>query len=391
MKSNWLKLVGTFFVWALIAVFIFGSGYATAFFRFDQKNTQSSRFALNIVRSEYVDPLDDQMMAKAIVQGIGDPYSVYFTKDEFSSFEKQLAESYVGIGVLIMETQSDIASENGKMMIQKVFKNSPAQKNNVMAGWEIKKVDGTVVTGKGIEFTASKIKGKIRTQTTVVFYDPIAKKEITLTLTRDNIQFETVESKLLSDKTGYLIIHSFNVGTAKEFERQLDSLLAQNPKQILLDLRNNGGGILEETLEISKRFLDSNSILFYTQGRDKQSIPREIGFAKPMNLPLIILVNRYSASASEVLSGSIQDNKKGRILGEKTYGKAAIQRIFPNPLTGEAVKITVQKYLTPSKKDISHKGIEPDIAYTYTLETLNPMYDFEKDPVVQFAIKQFTK
>jgi carboxyl-terminal processing protease len=384
-------LVGTFFVWALIAVFIFGSGYATAFFRFDQKNTQSSRFALNIVRSEYVDPLDDQMMAKAIVQGIGDPYSVYFTKDEFSSFEKQLAESYVGIGVLIMETQSDIASENGKMMIQKVFKNSPAQKNNVLAGWEIQKVDGIVVTGKGIEFTASQIKGKIRTQTTVVFYDPIAKKEITLTLTRDNIQFETVESKLLSDKTGYLIIHSFNVGTAKEFERQLDSLLAQNPKQILLDLRNNGGGILEETLEISKRFLDSNSILFYTQGRDKQSIPREIGFAKPMNLPLIILVNRYSASASEVLSGSIQDNKKGRILGEKTYGKAAIQRIFPNPLTGEAVKITVQKYLTPSKKDISHKGIEPDIAYPYTLETLNPMYEFEKDPVVQFAIKQFAK
>lgn len=389
MKSNIKKVIGWSLLGIFLAVSIFASGFAVAFFRFDQKSTQSSRFALNIIRTQYVDPLDDQKVAKAIVQGIGDPYSTYFTKDEFSSFEKQLAESYVGIGVLILEITSEDKTENGKLVIQKVFKNSPAQKNQVKDGWEIVQVDGVPVTGKGIEFVASKIKGKINTQTIIVFFDPIAKKEVTLTLTRDKIQFETVESKLLSDQTGYIIIHSFNVGTGKEFERQLDSLLAQKPKHILLDLRNNGGGILEETLEISKRFLNSNSVLFYTEGRDKNSIPREIGFARPINLPLLVLVNRYSASASEVLSGSIQDNHKGRILGEKTYGKAAIQRIFPNPITGEAVKLTIQRYLTPSKKDISHKGIEPDIPYTYTLETLNPMSDFEKDPVVQFAITQF--
>jgi carboxyl-terminal processing protease len=247
------------------------------------------------------------------------------------------------------------------------------------------------VYGKGIEFTASKIKGPIQTKTTVVFFDPINKVEVTKTLTRDKIIFETVESKLLADQTGYLIIHSFNVGTGKEFNRQLDQILQQKPKQIILDLRNNGGGILEETVEIAKRFLDAGSILFYTQGRDKKSEPRDIGSTNPINLPLIILVNRYSASASEVLSGSIQDNKKGKLLGEKTFGKAAIQRIFPNPITGEAVKITVQKYLTPSKKDISQKGIDPDILYSYTVETLNPMLDFEKDPVIQFAMKQFSK
>jgi carboxyl-terminal processing protease len=384
MKSNWLKLVGSFFIWVIIAVLVFGSGYAVAFFRFDQKSTISSRFALNIVRSEFVEPLNDQMMAKAIVQGIGDPYSVYFTKDEFSSFEKQLAESYVGIGVLILDVE-------GKMIIQKVFKNSPAQKNNILAGWEIRKVDGETVSDKGIEFVAGRIKGKAKTSTIIVFYDPEAKQEITLTLIRDKILFETVESKILSDQTGYIIIHSFNVGTAKEFNKQLDLLLSQKPKQIILDLRSNGGGILEETLEISKRFLDPDSVLFFTQGRDKQSIERRIGSANPINLPLLILVNRYSASASEVLSGSIQDNHKGKILGEKTFGKACIQKIFPNPISGEAIKLTVQNYLTPSKKDISNKGIEPDIPYVYTLETLNPSIEIEKDPVVQFAMKQFSK
>ena len=391
MKSNWLKIVGLFLMGIMVAVIIFGSGYAVAFFRFDQKGSRSSRFALNIVRSEFVEPLDDQMVAKAIVQGTGDPYSVYFTKEEYNSFEKQMAESYVGIGVLIIKLKSENEAENGKIIVQKVFKNSPAQKNNVKDGWEILSVDGIDLTGKEIEFVASKIKGQINTKTTVVFFDPIEKKEIVLTLTRDNIIFETVESALLADQTGYIIIHSFNVGTGKEFDRQLDSLLARKPKQIILDLRNNGGGILEETLEIAKRFLMSDSVLFFTQGRDKRNIERRIGRGNPIQLPLIVLVNRYSASASEVLSGAIQDNKMGLILGEKTYGKASIQRIFPNPLTGEAIKITVQKYLTPSKKDISHKGIDPDIPYSYTLESLNPMFEFEKDPVVQFAILQFAK
>lgn len=391
MKSKWLKIVGFFLLGIVVAVIIFGSGYAVAFFRFDQKGSQSSRFALNIVRSEFVEPLNDQMVAKAIVQGTGDPYSVYFTKDEYISFEKQIAESYVGIGVLILKIKSENEAENGKIIVQKVFKNSPAQKNNVKDGWEILSVDGIDLTGKEIEFVAGKIKGQINTKTTVVFFDPIEKKEIVLTLTRDNIIFETVESALLADQTGYIIIHSFNVGTGKEFNRQLDSLLARKPKQIILDLRNNGGGILEETLEIAKRFLTSDSVLFFTQGRDKSNKERRIGRGNPIQLPLIVLVNRYSASASEVLSGAIQDNKMGLILGEKTYGKASIQRIFPNPLTGEAIKITVQKYLTPSKKDISHKGIDPDIPYSYTLESLNPMFDFEKDPVVQFAILQFAK
>jgi len=391
MKSNWKKVVSVFLIGLLSAIFMFGAGYLTCFFRFDQKTTLSSRFAMNIVRSEFVEPLDDQMMAKAIVQGTGDPYSVYFTKAEFTSFEKQLADSYVGIGVLILELKSENESENGKMLIQKVFKNSPAEENGVLAGWYILQVDGEAVTGKGIEFVANRIKGHADTQTTIVFFDPENKKEVKLTLTRAKIQFETVESKMLTDQTGYIIIHSFNVGTGNEFNKQLNQLLSQRPTRIILDLRNNGGGILEETLEIAKRFLKSDSVLFYTQGRDKKSVERRIGSANPIQLPLIVLVNRYSASASEVLSGAIQDNKTGSILGEKTYGKASIQRIFPNPLTGEAIKITVQKYLTPSRKDISHKGIEPDIPYAYTLESLNPMFDFEKDPVIQFAVQQFAK
>lgn len=391
MKSNWKKIIGFSLLGIFLVVVFFGAGFLTAFFRFDQKTTQSSRFALNIVRSEFVEPLDDQMMAKAIVQGTGDPYSVYFTKAEFSSFEKQLADSYVGIGVLILELKSEDDSENGKMLIQKVFKNSPAQQHHVLAGWYILKVDGEPVTGKGIEFVANRIKGPAKTETTIVFFDPENKKEVTLTLKRDKIQFETVESKLLPDQTGYIVIHSFNVGTGNELNKQLNQLLSQQPTRIILDLRNNGGGILEETLEIAKRFLKSDSVLFYTQGRDKKSVERRIGSANPIQLPLIVLVNRYSASASEVLSGAIQDNKTGYILGEKTYGKASIQRIFPNPLTGEAIKITVQKYLTPSRKDITNKGIEPDIIYQYTMETLNPMIEPEKDPVVLYAINQFSK
>jgi len=385
MKSNWLKR-GLF---VFVAICFFASGCLCTYLYFFRNNLlqmPSTMFAMNIAKTQFVDPVTDQMMAKGIIQGTGDPFSVYFTKAEYRTFENQLAESYVGIGVLIMDM-------NGKMVIQKVFKNSPAEKYQVKVGWEILKVDGVDVTGKGIDFVASKIKGPIKTQTTITFDDPKIKKNYTFTLTRDSIQFETVESKILKDQTGYIIIHSFNVGTARDFNKHLDQLLENQPKRIILDLRGNGGGILEETVEIAKRFLPSDSVLFYTTGRDKVLEARKIGSAKPIGLPLLVLVNRYSASASEVLSGAIQDNKCGRILGEKTFGKASIQRVFPNPLSGEAVKITVQKYLTPGKKDITAKGITPDIVFTYTEKNLfapsNMEDNIEADEVVIFALKQF--
>ena len=384
MKSNWLKK-GLF---VIVAICFFAVGCLSTYLYFYRNNLlqlPSTMYAINIAKTQYVDPVTDQMMAKGIIQGTGDPYSVFLTKEEYKTFENQLAESYVGIGVLIQDM-------NGKMVIQKVFKNSPAEKFQLKIGWEILNVDGVPVTGKGIEFVAGKIKGLVRTQTTITFFDPVSKKNFTFTLTRANVKFETVESKMLLDQTAYIIIHSFNEGTARDFNQHMDQLLAQHPKRMILDLRGNGGGILEETVEIARRFLPNDSILFYTRGRDKVLETRRIGSSRPIGCPLIVLVNQFSASASEVLSGAIQDNKVGRILGEKTYGKASIQRVFPNPITGEAVKITVQKYLTPNKTDITSKGITPDIIFKYNEKNLFASSNFDeidKDEVVQFALKQF--
>jgi len=337
---------------ALIIMASFAGGYSFALYQNKLLQLPLSRFVLQVVQKEYVDPYNDEMLARGIVYGTGDPFSSYLTKEEYQSFETQLSEKYVGIGVLISD-------QEGRMVIIKVFSDSPAEKGGIKPHMEIIKVNGEIVSMQGLEKVARLIRGPKDTEVNITVKDQEEEKEISLI--RDFVAIETVEGLMLENQIAYLRIISFNFGTGKRFQQILDELILQNPRGIILDLRDNSGGVLDETIQVAERFLPSNAVILQSRDKSQKLKDMRIGNSIPVNRPVVVLVNRNSASAAEVLTGALQDHDAATIMGEQTYGKASIQRVFPVPFMGSAVKLTVQRYLTPSGFDISRQGLKPDV------------------------------
>lgn len=350
----------------IVCVVAFVIGYGTAIYRYGFNDLPITRFSISTVRNNYVEKVNDETISKGVVDSLGDPFSTYLTEEELKSFETQISSNYVGIGIII-------SSIDNKIKIIRVLDNSPAKKAGLEEDSEIIKVNGIDVQGKELESVSALIRGP--EQTAVVL--TIIKNNLTkdITLKREKVEIETVSGIMVTSEVAYIKIYSFNLNTDDEFNKVLDSLLKNKPKGLILDLRNNGGGILEVTENIAKRFLKDGSIFLYVQDRDNEPKPQYIYNTNPISIPIVVIVNRNSASASEVLAGAIRDNNVGKILGEKTYGKATIQKIFYYPLSGGAIKLTVQKYLTPNKYDLNKNGLIPDISFIDLDEGNNPKED----------------
>lgn len=371
--KKWQVILSSVVLCVVLIGAVFYSGFRFAVHYYDLSDLQATRFALSTVRNQFLRPVEDSMIAKGVLSATQDPYSVFFTKEEYESFETQLSDMYVGIGIMLQGTEKGF-------FITRVFPDSPAAYAEMKAGMQILQVDQQSVEGKDLEWVASKVRGLENTAVSLTILSPQESQQKEYSLIRKKVKLQTVDSAMLENQIGYIAIHSFSHGTSVDFSAQLDQLLLSEPKGIILDLRDNGGGLLDETIRIAERILPSNSVLFYTKGRDSLMEEKRIGDSKPLSLPLYVIVNQNSASASEVLSGAIQDMKVGKIVGEKTFGKASIQKIFPNVLTGEAIKLTVQTYLTPLKQDLMEKGITPDILF----ENLEWTDTIATDPVITF-------
>jgi carboxyl-terminal processing protease len=374
-KISWLHASIT----GVLILASFAGGYTFALHQQELLSAPLSRYVLQVVQKEYIDPYTDEMLARGIVYGTGDPFSMYFTKEEYQSFETQLSEKYVGIGVLISE-------QEGRLVIMKVFPNSPAEKGGIKPLMEIILVDDEVVFQQGLDKAAKMIRGPIGTLVKITAKEGELEKDFSLI--RDHVVIETVESQWLRDDIAYIRIVSFNYGTAKHFQEIISGLLAKNPKALILDMRDNSGGVLDETIHVAETLLPSNSVLLQTRGRDKVLSEVRIGQSIPLQIPLFVMVNRNSASAAEVLAGAIQDLKVGTIIGEKTYGKASIQKIFPVPFQGSAIKLTIQKYLTPAGRDINRNGIDPDLLFKDLPESNQSATDVFLERVLEYIIQK---
>lgn len=362
----------------LVLASFFG-GYTLATHQQKLLTNPLSRYVMQVVQNEYIDPYTDEMLARGIVYGTGDPFSMYFTKEEYQAFEAQLSEKYVGIGVLISE-------QEGRLVIMKVFPGSPAEKGGIMPLMEIIRVGDQVVFQQGLEKAAQLIRGPVGTWVKITVKEGEVEKEFSLM--RDHVVIETVESRWFEGDIAYIRIVSFNFGSAKHFHEIIKPLLSKKPKTLILDLRDNSGGVLDETIHVAEALLPSNSVLLQTRGRDKVLSEVRIGQSTPIQIPLFVLVNRNSASAAEVLAGAIQDLKVGTLIGEKTYGKASIQKIFPVPFQGSAIKLTIQKYLTPAGRDINRNGIDPDILFKDLPETSPTTSDVYLEGVLNFILQK---
>lgn len=292
---------------------------------------------------------------KGLIEGLDDPYSEYFTKEEYKDLQQESSGKYVGIGALV--TQDD---KNGIISIVKVLDKSPAKQAGLKKDDIIAQVDGKDVTGKELTKVVSKMKGKEDTKVTLKILDPKTAKYKTVTLVRKSVDSPSVDSKIIDKKNniGYIAISEFDQNTAEQFEKNIKKLKKKKVKGIIFDLRYNPGGLYDTVVKMLDDILPEGVVVFTKDKNGDRE--EETSDAKCLKLPIVVLQNEGSASAAEIFSGAIKDFKAGTIVGTKSYGKGVVQNTFPFS-DGSALKLTIKKYYTPSGKNINGKGITPDV------------------------------
>lgn len=284
---------------------------------------------------------------RGYVAGLEDPYSTYMTKEEYESYETSSMGAYSGIGVTFEK------DEEGRYVIVNVNKDSPAEKAGLKSGDFMTEVDGKYYTDQDI--MAARIRGKKGSKVKLTYVRD--NKEKTVTIVRDKIIQESVDLRMLDDDTACIEIRQFLSSTAGDFNEAMEKAEQKGARKLILDLRNNGGGLVEDAVGIADVFLDKG-VVCYVQ--DKKGNTEEY-MAKDgkTDLETVILVNENSASSSEILAAALQDNGY-TIVGTRTFGKGVIQTSFQMP-EGDAVKLTILEYLSPKRHKVHEKGVTPDV------------------------------
>jgi len=312
----------------------------------------------SIIKKYYIEEVDEKKLVEGAVAGIaaavGDPYTVYLNEKEFEDFKVQTEGSYAGIGVVVSVDPSD-----NLITVVAPFEDTPGEKAGILPGDKIIKVNGKEVYGENLEEAVSMMKGPKGTDVTITIMRDKQTEPKEITITRDIIVLQTIKHKIVADNIGYIRITMFDEKTDKDFESALNELLKQNIKGLIIDVRDNPGGLLSEVVRIADRLLPKG-IIVYTEDRYKNR-DTEYSDSNEIRLPIAVLVNGGSASASEILAGAIQDYGKGTLIGTKTFGKGLVQNLFPLADGKSAVKVTISKYYTPKGRCIQGEGIEPDI------------------------------
>ena len=310
------------------------------------------------IRSAYIDKVDDKQLLESAIRGMLyelDPHSNYLTPEEFNDLQVTTSGEFGGLGI-------EVTLDNGFVKVVSPIDDTPAAKAGLQAGDLIIKIDDTFAKGLGLEQVVDMLRGEVGSKVVLSILSAGDQKPRSVTLTRDRIRIHSVRSKMLEPGYGYLRITQFQSQSGSDAEKALKEMVARNKLNgLVLDLRNNPGGVLSSAVQIADLFIDKGLIV-YTQGRAKDS--RTNYAATPGDLlngmPLVVLVNAGSASASEIVAGALQDQKRGIIVGQRTFGKGSVQTILPLH-DNRALKLTTARYYTPSGRSIQAEGIQPDI------------------------------
>lgn len=292
---------------------------------------------------------------KGLVSGLEDPYSVYYTEDEFNALMEESSGNYCGIGAMVQKNV-----ETGLVSVVKVFKNSPAEEAGLKAGDVLYKVGDMEITGLDLDtLVRTYIRGEEGTTVDITVLRGDEHDKVELHITRRAIEAETVEYKMLENNIGYISVSEFDQPTYNQFKTAVDELQSDGMKGLVIDLRDNPGGLLDTVVDMLDYML-SDGLLVYTADKNGNGDKYYSDDGHQVDVPLVVLVNGNSASASEVFTGAIKDFKWGTIIGTQTFGKGIVQDILPLG-DGSGLKITVAHYYTPSGFDLHGKGITPDI------------------------------
>lgn len=338
------------------------------------------------IRSElykyYDGTIDEAALEEGAIKGmtsaLNDPYTVFMNKKEYDQFNTQTEGNYSGVGL-------QVQAKDDSIVVVDVFEDSPSKKAGVLPKDIIEKVEGTDVTGKELEKAVSLMKGKEGTEVTLTLYRE-GKGNFDVKLKRAKINLVTVKGEILGDNVGYIQVTMFDENTAKNFTSKLKDLQDKGIKSLIVDLRGNPGGLLDECVDMVSNFVPSNKVIVSTvdKYKNKKEYKSKGGIA--IGLPLTILTNEGTASASEIFSGAVRDYKIGTLVGKKTFGKGVVQTMLDTG-EGTALKVTVSKYYTPNGENIHHTGIKPDIEVEYPDDLRQKAYDRNTDPQFSKALE----
>lgn len=304
----------------------------------------------------YIGTLDDKSMIegaiKGYVAGVGDQYTEYYTKEEMQSKLEEVTGNYVGIGIYML-----VDSSSGTILVTEPMEGSPAEKAGVKTGDFIVNVEGEDVTAENVSKMSDKIKGEEGTKVKIKVRR--GEETIDFEIKRKKIVISHIKARVLENNIGYIDIKDFDGGTAEEFKTKYDELSKKGIKSLIIDIRSNGGGIVDESLNILDMLLEKDTTLLITVNKKQEEEVTKAKKKQEIDIPVIVLTNQYSASASEILAGALKDNGRAKIVGTKTYGKGVIQTL--RTLTdGSGLKTTTEEYYTPNRNKINKIGIKPD-------------------------------
>lgn len=323
----------------------------------NSSTTAKMKTIKNTIEEYYLEETDDSDLVNGIysgmVEALGDPYSTYYSEEELLDLKEKTEGIYYGIGAYVGQ---DVSTKLPK--ITGVMPGTPAEESGLMAGDLIYQVDGELVEGMDITDVVFLIKGKEGSQVVITVYREGAEDFLDITATRKKIESPTVNFKMLEDGIAYIQIVEFDDVTTDQFAEAMAECRAKGMTGLILDLRNNPGGNLSTVTDISMMLLPKGLIV-YTEDKYGERSEYNCDGEKEIDVPMVVLINGNSASASEILAGAIKDYKKGTLLGTTTFGKGIVQRVI-SLSDGSALKLTVSNYFTPNGNNIHKVGIEPD-------------------------------
>lgn len=318
--------------------------------------TKSLKSIEDIVKKYYLKDIDEQKAIDGAISGyisaLGDEYTEYIPANEMSEYTESITGKYVGIGIYMLKN-----TEKNLIEVLTPIKESPAEEAGLLPGDFIIKVDGVEYTGDDMTTAANNIKGEAGSKVKLEILR--GEKTFEVEITRKEVNTNPVVAEKLENDIGYLEISSFDEGTAEDFKTKFESLKAQGIKSLIIDLRNNGGGIVKEATTIADYIVPKGKDLLITVDKNKKEEIEKAEKDPIIDMPIVVLVNENTASASEILAGALKDHEKATIVGTQTYGKGVIQQVL-TLRSGAGLKITVEEYYTPNRIKIDKTGIEPD-------------------------------
>lgn len=337
--------------------------------------------AWNFIHEQYVDqPVDDVKLMQGAIRGmmdsLGDKQTYYMDPNVYNSQITELQGSYEGIGAYV-DTTGDY------LTIISPIEGTPADQAGLLAGDRVIAIDGEDMTGVDPAEALKKVLGPKGTQVTLTIARDEEPQPLKFVITRDQIVIRSAEGKMLEDGIAYLDINTFGEKTTSELRQVLDELMPQNPQGIIIDLRNNGGGYLTTAVEVASEFIDDGVVLYEKFGDGTKKEYKTLGNGRATNVPIVVLINEGSASASEILAGALQDYGRAKLVGVLSYGKGSVQIWQPLSNDQGAARVTVAKWLTPKERAIDHVGLTPDVVVEMTEED----YKADRDPQLDAAVE----